>query len=992
MHLSSCRVADSGWFPAAILIVCAAQATPQEAEADAAAAKFGQLDRDGNAQLSSAEFIAGVGAEHRAEAQREFRVFDSDSDGALTLDEFRNVPLYVAAEDRGPLRDPLVDRATETMTRIDGQWAECDGNRDGALSEDEFTKSSLGRAVLPGTSLADWDHDGDGRLTRDECRHVVEVAWGVRRPQGDLLRRDDGRSISWMGFKLIDRDGDDALTLEECRRYGYDGDRTDAVFGESDRDGDGRVSFVEWSATPIRAIGAVWEFLRIDADLDGSVTAAELESGAPSWQQPLAQYVIPGFDDNRDGQLALYEYLACPLACLQHRWHEARHDADHDGRLSFDEFSWHGGIDTAALERDYFRRLDRNADGALDIEEFFFRSNGVPPSRLFALWDRNRDGRLQAAEFAAPAGPFEREAQRDFRLYDFNADGSLDVAEFATARTVFAAAVLGPLPCDPIVDFVDGLVTVLEERWDKLDTNQDSKLNVDTFVRLLANINQAPLHSVNVQVFDPNADRNVTRAEARTAIEALAGVRRIDGAPLRMPSGIIVNLMHFRHLDRDSSDSLDRDEFLAHPFPENGGAGAFERGDGNADGRISFEEWSRITHPGTVDPVAEFRYLDGDFDGRLSQEELRTRAPDWKQKLTAHLLPAFDADGDGTLSLVEYRFCPAANPLLVWHAPLLDPDNDGKLTFAEFAFGSNEFPLLRWEYFRRFDVNSDGLLDTREFHFHTKEPDALFVLNADGSGWRKLLSLDGYPALGSPAVSPDGKTIVFDAWQVVKNRQVGQSMLWAIDIDGQNPRELCAGQMPSWSPDGRFLACSRGGQGVCIVTADGKDHKQIGQGWGAQWSPDGRRIAFYESNARVMVYDVETGQLQEVLGTEANPYQQVYWNLTWSPDSTQLCVKGTTSSGAVEIALVNAGGAELGFRVRYSSRTPFHEDFAWHPQGDRVIIAMPCPERGRSQLYEFRPDDDAPPGLLAGQDPERNNTDSAWTPDGRQLIVSSGDY
>jgi hypothetical protein len=44
------------------------------------------------------------------------------------------------------------------------------------------------------------------------------------------------------------------------------------------------------------------------------------------------------------------------------------------------------------------------------------------------------------------------------------------------------------------------------------------------------------------------------------------------------------------------------------------------------------------------------------------------------------------------------------------------------------------------------------------------------------------------------------------------------------------------------------------------------------------------------------------------------------------------------------------------------------------------------------QLYEFNPTTDAAPVLMKGQDPKRNNTDACWTPDGKRLIVVSGDY
>lgn len=36
-------------------------------------------------------------------------------------------------------------------------------------------------------------------------------------------------------------------------------------------------------------------------------------------------------------------------------------------------------------------------------------------------------------------------------------------------------------------------------------------------------------------------------------------------------------------------------------------------------------------------------------------------------------------------------------------------------------------------------------------------PQAFYVMNADGTGWRKLFQLKDYAASGSPAVSPDGQ-------------------------------------------------------------------------------------------------------------------------------------------------------------------------------------------------------------------------------------------
>ena len=270
-------------------------------------------------------------------------------------------------------------------------------------------------------------------------------------------------------------------------------------------------------------------------------------------------------------------------------------------------------------------------------------------------------------------------------------------------------------------------------------------------------------------------------------------------------------------------------------------------------------------------------------------------------------------------------------------------------------------------------------------------PKSFYALNADGTGWRKLFQLEGYPACGSPAVSPDGKEFAFDAWQMADNQQQGPAKLFVVGLDGVNARELCPGQMPTWSPDGKFLVCSRSVQpaGLWIVTAEGKDHKQVASAWGAQWSPDGKRIAYY-SGLKIMTYEVESGETRQVLSGDAHGYNQIFWNMTWSPDSSQICFKGAKPDGTEELALVDAGGAEFGFKVRWSGKG-LSTDFAWHPRGDRIVIALRRPETKRLQLFEVDPDADDPPALVAGQDENLNHFGMCWTPDGEQLIVVSGE-
>lgn len=628
----------------------------------------------------------------------------------------------------------------------------------------------------------------------------------------------------------------------------------------------------------------------------------------------------------------------------------------------------------------------------------------------FRRIDQDQDGSISESELAAQTGRPTPEVKRDLRLFDRDGDGRLDQAEFATWPTLFGRDRGGRLP-DPFARLVDRYVVLVDNHWDDWDADASGTLSPDEFSQGLTDalglpITLQPVRAAHAAALaaeaekyfgpipcDLNKDGIVAREEARLAVEMLLGVRLLGGQSLRSPGGSVLNLCHFRQLDRDRSDTLDPAEFRNLGVQGVDPAALFAPADLDRDGQLSLDEWWWQIPFGGMDPVNEFRGLDTDFDALVDREELR-KVPSYKLRVAEHALPGFDLDGDGKLSLGEYRFSPLGVPLVDWYREIRD--DDGKLSFAQFVGLADQFILLGWHYFERFDVNADGVLDRGEFNFHARTPEALYTLNADGTGWKKLFELKGYPVIGSPVVSPDGQTIAFDGWQVRATNgrfdATGPPTVFAVDIDGKNPRQLCQGQMPSWSADGKRFACSRtqGAYGIAIMSAGGQEQQRIGaHGWSAQWSPDGKRIAYYEGN-NLLVYDVETSQSHDVLGA-GHAYRQIYWNMCWSPDSKQICFKGISAQGKEELALVDAAGAERGLKVRFSGE-PFSSKFAWHPHENRIVFAKPCPERQVIQLFQFDPKTDDPPALVPGQDPASHNEDPCWTPDGKRLILVKGIY
>jgi hypothetical protein len=98
------------------------------------------------------------------------------------------------------------------------------------------------------------------------------------------------------------------------------------------------------------------------------------------------------------------------------------------------------------------------------------------------------------------------------------------------------------------------------------------------------------------------------------------------------------------------------------------------------------------------------------------------------------------------------------------------------------------------------------------------------------------------------------------------------------------------------------------------------------------------------------------------------------------------------ADGTVEVASILTTGDDPDLKIHHSGKVNVNADFAWHPTEDRVVFAMHCAERNMVQLYQFNPNTTDAPVLVAGQDVTRNNTDACWTPDGKLLIIISGDF
>jgi dipeptidyl aminopeptidase/acylaminoacyl peptidase len=125
-------------------------------------------------------------------------------------------------------------------------------------------------------------------------------------------------------------------------------------------------------------------------------------------------------------------------------------------------------------------------------------------------------------------------------------------------------------------------------------------------------------------------------------------------------------------------------------------------------------------------------------------------------------------------------------------------------------------------------------------------------------GWGGVLddaSFFQMEAVANPAISPDGKLVVFSRAYVDKMKDQNRANLWLVDMTGGRLRELTSGtwrdSAPVWSPDGKriaFLSDRDGTTQLHVMWVETREVAQLTRLERAPasiaWSPDGSRIAF----------------------------------------------------------------------------------------------------------------------------------------------------
>ncbi len=196
--------------------------------------------------------------------------------------------------------------------------------------------------------------------------------------------------------------------------------------------------------------------------------------------------------------------------------------------------------------------------------------------------------------------------------------------------------------------------------------------------------------------------------------------------------------------------------------------------------------------------------------------------------------------------------------------------------------------------------------------------------------------------VAGPAVSPDGRTVVYSVTvpDVAANRSATQ--LWRVPAAGGAATQITTegrNSDPQWLSDTRlaYLSTASGASQVWTMNADGSDRRAMtaveGGVDGFKVSPTGRRIA---TVARVQVDSTLAQVYPDLPLAEARRYDDLmarHWNAWADGTYSHLFVADVMADGTAGAARDLLAGQRVDTPL-----APFGgmEQVAWHPDGERI--------------------------------------------------------
>jgi hypothetical protein len=272
---------------------------------------------------------------------------------------------------------------------------------------------------------------------------------------------------------------------------------------------------------------------------------------------------------------------------------------------------------------------------------------------------------------------------------------------------------------------------------------------------------------------------------------------------------------------------------------------------------------------------------------------------------------------------------------------------------------------------------------------------------------RDVTTTSPRPAVGTtgrltrPLGPRDGELIVF------ASDRDGDYDLYAIGAGDRGPRRLLDTprdeRTPAISPDGRTIAYTVGTEprDIWLMDADGGHPRRL-IGYAEDdtdpaWSSDGSRLAFASKRGDPFYYDVwevrtRGGGLDPATARNLTGRAALEHYPSWRPGGSQLVISSNHHGGNRDIFRIDASDPAVLRRLTSSDAFDFGSDVS--PDGESVAFyrrdyCPVCPtERGQADIIIMSID--GSPERSVTRTSARDETDPAWSPDGRALVFAAG--
>ncbi|MBS1585090.1 MAG: PD40 domain-containing protein [Bacteroidetes bacterium] len=205
----------------------------------------------------------------------------------------------------------------------------------------------------------------------------------------------------------------------------------------------------------------------------------------------------------------------------------------------------------------------------------------------------------------------------------------------------------------------------------------------------------------------------------------------------------------------------------------------------------------------------------------------------------------------------------------------------------------------------------------------------IYIMDGDGSHEKFLIKGN------VPTVSPDGKYVAY----IVPRKSDETGDIYVANIEKRTGKKLAStlGCFPIWSPTGDQIAFEyfkHGIDEIYLVDCQGKNVKKlVGHARNATWSPDGRFIAFSRSSSDTTAdYDIYTIELKNKKIRRITNTPGIGEKFSaWSPDGREIaCV--AFDINAIEVIQLSTGKIN-----KITDGLPSH--ICWTPNGKLLYEA-----------------------------------------------------